>query len=322
MCILEKIKDVIDEGKRFLITSHIDPDGDAIGATFAMHWALRGLGKESFVYLADHVPYRYAFLPGPADVMHQCPHEHYDVIFVVDCGNLFRVGKEHERLKSMGTIVNIDHHATNESFGSINLIDEGASSTAEMLYGLFEFMKVAVGYNVAVNIYTAVFTDTGSLRYDNTNSKAFTICEKMLSLGVRPSYVSQMVYENHPKERFVLLGLVFNTLRTFDNDRFAVVHVTEEMFRSTGSTAEYVDGFVEYVKEIRGVDAAVLLRQIEKGRYKVSMRSKGTVNVAEICSIFGGGGHRAAAGCRIDGTLEIVEEKLLKALRKNGQWGK
>lgn len=308
-----KIRKIISEGKRFLITSHIDPDGDALGSAFSLYWALKSLGKDPRVYLKDHVPYRYDFLPRPPDLVHALPEETFDAVFVLDCGDLFRIGDGFEGIKNIGTIISIDHHETNEAFGAINIVERGASSTAEVLYGLYKSMKIDFSYDIAVNIYTAVFTDTGSLRYDNAAPAAFIICEKMVEAGVKPSYVAQMVYESHPKERFLLLGEVFGTLQTFDENRIAMAHVTEEMFRRTGTSSEHTDGFSEEFRKIRGVEVSVFIRQTGEKRYKVSMRSKGVVDVAVICSRFGGGGHKNASGCTIDGDLMEVKEQLRKA---------
>jgi phosphoesterase RecJ-like protein len=208
------IKNIIRDGKKFLITSHIDPDGDALGSVFSLYWVLKSLGKDPRVYLKDNVPYRYDFLPGPREVLHALPEERFDAVFVLDCGDLFRIGDGSERIKNMGTIISIDHHETNEAFGAINIVERSASSTAEVLYGLYGSMEIDFSYNIAVNVYTAVFTDTGSLRYENAAPAAFIICEKMVEAGVKPAYVAQMVYESHPKERFLLLGEVFRTLRT------------------------------------------------------------------------------------------------------------
>jgi len=169
---------------------------------------------------------------------------------------------------------------------------------------------------MAVNIYTAIITDTGSFRYENTNPKAFLICEKMLRLGVKAAEVSRMVHGNHPKERFLLLGQVLCTLRTFDEDKVAVAYITEEMFEKTHSTREYSDGFAELIREVRGVEVAALMRQVGDRRYKISMRSRGTVDVAGVCCLFGGGGHKNAAGCHIDGDLAEVETKLLEAMKR------
>jgi len=174
-------------------------------------------------------------------------------------------------------------------------------------------MEIDYSYNVAVNVYTAVFTDTGSLRYENADPTAFMICEQMVEAGVKPSHVAQMVYESHPKERFLLLGEVLGTLRTFNGDRIAIAHVTEEMFKKTGTTSEHTDGFSEEFRKIRGVEVSVFIRQTGERRYKISMRSKGTIDVAFVCSRFGGGGHKNAAGCTIDGDLDEVETRLRNA---------
>jgi bifunctional oligoribonuclease and PAP phosphatase NrnA len=313
---IEKIRQHIDKGNKFLITTHIDPDGDALGSSFSMYCALEALGKTATVFLKDPVPYMYEFLPKPLQITHEFPVDQYDAIFVLDCGNLYRVGDGFERLKDMGAFINIDHHRTNETFGVVNLIDERASSTAEILYGLFRTLKIPITFDMAINIYTAIFTDTGSFRYDNTGSNAFLICEEMTRLGVKPAYVSQMVHENHPKERFLLLGLVLSTTETYYLNRVALACVTEEMFNKTKTDKNYSDGFVEYLREIRGVEVAILIREINKQRYKLSMRSKGLVDVAAISGFFGGGGHKNAAGCSIDGTLEEVKNKLKECFIK------
>jgi len=311
----EKIKSIIDSGEDFLITTHIDPDGDAVGSVLSLYLALQSMNKRPLVYLKDNVPYRYEFLPGSGDVLHSIPENRYDALFVLDCGSFFRVGEGYESFKEQKTIVNIDHHNTNEEFGTINITNDKASSTAEILYGLYKNLDIALSSDIALNIYTAIVTDTGSFRYENTNPEAFSICEEMVRLGVNPSFVAQMVYENHPKERFLLLGLVLSTLKTYNEDKIAIAHVTEEMFKKTNSSREHTDGFAEYIREIHGIDAAILIREINSGRHKISMRSKGTMDVARICNIFGGGGHRNAAGCTIDGNLEETEKKLKEVLK-------
>jgi bifunctional oligoribonuclease and PAP phosphatase NrnA len=314
--VFQKIREIIDRGQEFLITTHIDPDGDAIGSAFSLYWALDSMGKTPYVYLRDPVPYMYEFLPGPPRLIgHEIPDRPFDAIFVVDCGNLFRAGDGYQRLKGMGPLINIDHHATNEPFGVVNLINEDSSSTAEILHGLFEYLGVDPTYNMALNIYTAIFTDTGSFRYPNTSTSAFLICEKMIETGVSPSFVAQMVHENHPIERFHLLGMVLSSLQTFRDGLIVMAHVTQEMFSATGATKEQTEGFVEFIKEIRGLDVAVLIREINEQRYKISMRSKGDTDVAYICSLFGGGGHRKAAGCTIEGSIDEVKDKLKEALR-------
>jgi len=310
---LEKIKTIIKEGNRFLITTHIDPDGDAIGSVLSLYWVLESMNKIPLIYLKDSIPYRYNFLPQPPNILHEFSADLFDGIFILDCGNLSRIGDGHEVLNNKGTIINIDHHNTNELFGSFNLVDEAASSTAEILYRLYMSLNISFTHNISINLYTAIFTDTGSFRYENTNAHAFHICEEMIHNGVNPSYVSRMVHENHPKERFILLGLVLTTLETYADNKIAMALVTNDMFRQTGTTREHTDGFVEYLREIKGVEVAILLREINDVRYKISMRSKGMADVASVCNLFGGGGHKNAAGCYIDGNLYEVKQKLKEA---------
>jgi phosphoesterase RecJ-like protein len=311
-----KIKNIIDKGERFLITTHIDPDGDALGSSFSLYWVLDSLQKKPFIYIRDQVPYMYEFLPRPPRFSHsELPDGSYDAVFVLDCGNLFRVGKGHERLKEKGALINIDHHTTNETFGVVNVINQDSSSTAEILYKLYKSLKAPMTFNVAVNLYTAIFTDTGSFRYPNTNSEAFLICEEMTKYGVSPSHVAEMVHENHPKERFFLLGEVLSSLETHKGATVALAQVTQAMFRKTGTSKEHTEGFVENIKEIRGIDVAILIREINGHQYKVSMRSKGNTDVAKVCNLFGGGGHRNAAGCTIDGTIMQVKDRLKEALK-------
>lgn len=316
---LRKIKERIENGNRFLITTHIDLDGDAVGSAFCFYWLLRHYKKDAYVFLRDHVPYKYNFLPGPENgrlFFSELPKDTYDTVFVLDCGDLHRIGNNYEMLKDNGFIVNIDHHNTNSAFGNINLVEPEASSTSEILYDLIKFMDAEITHDMAINIYTAILTDTGSFRFDNTNPKAFKICAHMTEIGVRPSYVAQKVYESHPKERFFLLGKVLNTLEAHKNGKIAMAHITKDMAEGNYSLEEISDGFVEFIKEIEGIELAVLIRQVEKNRYKVSMRSKGNKDVSMICSQFGGGGHKKAAGCYINGEFNEVKRKLLEAIKE------
>jgi bifunctional oligoribonuclease and PAP phosphatase NrnA len=309
----QKIKEAIDRGNRFLVATHVDPDGDALGTAFALYFGLRSLGKEVSVFLRDNVPYRYEFLPLPGHIVREMPKNGFDTAMVVDCGDLGRVGDGKGFPKSVNCLVNIDHHETNEAFGQINIIDERASSSAELVYLVLKALGVKFTYEIAVNIYTAVLTDTGSFRYDSTTQRAFKICEEMTELGVVPSNVAREVYENHPKERYLLLCLVLGTLEFFGNGRVATVCVTREMFEKTGTNREYTEGFVEHIKEIRSVDVACLIREVGDEKFKVSMRSKGNLNVASVAHHFGGGGHQRAAGCSVDGNIEEVKNKLIEA---------
>jgi phosphoesterase RecJ-like protein len=309
----QRIRETIDKGRKFLVVSHVDPDGDAVGSAFAACFALTGLGKDASVYLQDSVPYRYRFLPRPAAVLHQFPENGYDAVFVVDCGDLHRVGDSYDALKRKGVLINIDHHEANGAFGQINIIDDRASSTAEILYLILKSLEVRFTSDIAVNLYTAVVTDTGSFRYENTTERAFSICEEMIGFGVNPAYVAAKVYENHLKERLQLLCRVLATLETFHEDRIALALVSGDMFSQTHTNPEHTEGFVDYLREIDSVEVACLLRELARGRYKVSMRSKNNFDVASVARTLGGGGHRKAAGCTLEGDLDTVKNILIGA---------
>jgi bifunctional oligoribonuclease and PAP phosphatase NrnA len=309
----QKIREAVEGRNRFLVATHIDPDGDALGTAFAFCFALTGLGKDASVYLPRPIPYRYRFLPAPEGIVHEIPVSGYDAAIVADCGDLSRVGDGHELLKNVGCLINVDHHEANEAFGQINIIDERASSSAEIAYLILKALDVRFTYEIAINIYAAVLTDTGSFRYDSTTQRAFRICEEMIDHGVLPSYVAGEIYESHPKERYLLLCLVLGTLEFFAEDRIATIYVTEEMFEKTGTNRDHTEGFVEYIKEIRTVEVACMMRQVADNRFKVSMRSKGGMDVASIARRFGGGGHQKAAGCTIEGSIEEARNRLIEA---------
>lgn len=311
---IREIQTIIEDKKRFLITTHIDPDGDAIGSSFAMHFFLELKDRYSDVYLEDAIPYRYQFLPGPKKIEREIRPNNYDAIFVIDCGDLKRVGKKHDLLKEHPLLVNIDHHDTNEMFGTINCVDVNASSTAEILFRIFKSFGYQLNYEIAINLYTAILTDTGSFRFQNTNEAAFHICGEMVRLGVSPRFVAEMVYENHPKERFLLLCEVLRTLQITDDGKVGIVVLTNEMYKKTNSNYEHSDGLVEYLREIRGIKVAVLIRELGDGKCKVSMRSKDETDVSIICRRLGGGGHKNAAGCVIAGEPEEVREIIKKAI--------
>jgi phosphoesterase RecJ-like protein len=311
--VFQRIRGALDGGRKFLVTTHIDPDGDALGSAFAMAFALTGLGKDAAVYLRDPIPYRYTFLPRPAPILHKVPENTYDTVVVLDCSSLARLGDEYGSVRRNRRIINIDHHEAGDPFGEINIIDARASSAAEILYLILKSLGVPFTFDIAANLYTAVMTDTGSFRYDNTTKLAFSICQEMTGFGVSPSSVAAEVYENHPRKRYALLCLVLATIETFHADRIALAHVTGDMFAETRTNREHTEGFVEYLKEIGGVEVACLIRELGAGKWKISMRSKGSVDVASVARSFGGGGHRKAAGCVLEGDIETAKNILIGA---------
>jgi phosphoesterase RecJ-like protein len=317
---IERIADIIRKGRTFLVTSHVRLDGDAVGSELALYEALRGLGKEAVVYNQDRTPQMYAFLPDAGAIVNRLgPLEGYDAVFVLDCSEIERVGDEAPRIAGIRQIVNIDHHISNDLYGHLTLTDPEASSTGEMVFRLLDGMGLAVTKDMAVNLYTAILTDTGAFRYSNTGPGTFAVAGRLLEKGADPAWIAQMVYETHPAVKFRLLGRALATLEFDWQGRIAALAVTKKMLDEAGAQWEHTEGFVEYPRSIEGVQVAVFFSEIGEGLYKVSLRSKGRFNVEKVARTFGGGGHINAAACRIRGDADTVKKKLFEAIKNGGR---
>lgn len=311
----------IDKGKKFLVISHLNPEGDAIGSLLGLALALRAAGKEAVAYLEDDLPEMFNFLPGADTIVHDLAGlGPFDATFAVDCGQKERLGKGFNSYDGTGTLVNVDHHATNDSFGEINVIDPEASAAGEMVFDLLNAANIDIDKGIATNLYVAIHTDTGSFRYSCSTPGAFKAAGELVSLGANPWEVSTHVYENLPYKRFLLLSRVLSTMEVVECDGVLVASllVTNDMMEQTGATRELSDGFVNYARSVEGVEVGMLFKEAESsnGPCKVSLRSKGKVDVSAVAARFNGGGHKNAAGCTIEGTLETTKEKLLAALKE------
>lgn len=310
------IVDEIRGARSFLISSHESPDGDAVGSSLAMANFLVRQGKEVTVYLKDPVPEMYHFLPLADTVVDRIPDREYDVCVVLDVGEFRRAGAELENFTRIGKFINLDHHLSCQPFGNHNLIDPEASATGALVYRIVRAYGGGFDYDTAVCIYTAVITDTGSFRYSNSNPEAFTIAGEMIAAGVNAWNVAEQLYESQPEKRLRLLGLVLATLDVSPRGDYASVTVTLDMYDRTGTGPELTDGFVNYPRSIRGVEVAILFREIEPNLYKVGFRSKGKVNVAEAARLFNGGGHHNAAGCTVAGAADEVKNLIFSHLER------
>ena len=308
---IPSILEAIERNHSFLITTHENPDGDAIGSSLGVAQFLRNAGKVVIVHFKDQVPELYRFLPLIDQVLYTVPDRHYDVCFVLDVGEFRRAGTAITSCRTIGTFINIDHHITQDLFGAINYIDSAAAATGVLIYRIIKESGQTLDYNTAICLYTAILTDTGSFRYSNANQEAFTIAGELVSLGINAWYVTEHLYESQPANRLKLLSEALNTLIISPQGDVASVTVTIDMYERTGGTSELTDGFVNYPRSIRGVEVAIFLREIEPGLFKVGFRSKGKVNVAALAALFDGGGHHNAAGCNMEGTINQVRKAVL-----------
>jgi bifunctional oligoribonuclease and PAP phosphatase NrnA len=309
---LSQVVDLIVAKQRFAITSHVRPDGDGLGSSLGLYWLLRAMGKEPEVVMHDPVPHAYVRLPGAREVRVTPEIDRpYDAVFVIECSDVSRPGlKDLERQ----FVVNIDHHATTSLFGQINWIDATASAVGEMIYNLMKAIGVRPTREIAECVYTALLTDTGSFHYSNTSERTFKMASELVRAGVKPAKVAQAVFSNYPWSKIELGSRVMATARRDPSGRVAWMRQTLRMLEETGASEEDGDGFVNYPMSCGEVEAVAFLKETAPGVYRTSLRSKGDVNVARIAEMFGGGGHRNAAGCTLRGDWDEAERDVVSHL--------
>ncbi len=309
---LSQVVELIEAKRRFAITSHVRPDGDGLGSSLGLYWLLRALGKDPEVIMRDPVPHAYRKLPG-ADCVRVTPavDKAYDAVFVIECSDITRPGLlDLERQH----VVNIDHHATTSLFGQVNWIDSTASAVGEMIYNLCKAIGVRPTREIAECVYTALITDTGSFHYSNTTERTFKVASELVRAGVKPAKIAQAVYSNYPWSKLDLMREVLATVRHDESGRVAWLRQTLAMQEHAGSSDEDADGFVNFPMSVGDVEAVAFLKETAPGVYRTSLRSKGEVNVARIAELFGGGGHRNAAGCTLTGEWDATERHIVALL--------
>jgi phosphoesterase RecJ-like protein len=307
----------VRQGNRFLLTSHVNPDGDAIGSELGLARILRRLGKGAVVWNRDVTPTVYRPLPG-SDRIHNGEEppagfpEKFDGIIVLECPSPDRTGIE-QHLTGL-PVINIDHHLGNQHYGAVNWVDSAAPAVGEMVYRLAQGLKVALDAETASCLYLTLVTDTGGFRYSNATAAAFEAAASLVRDGAHPEQVAQWLYESQPLAVMRLLREMLGTLELHEGGRIATARLTQEMFRSAGAEPGDSEGLIDYPRSIAGVEAVALVREREDGTYKVSLRSRGEVDVEKIARHHGGGGHRNAAGFAVDGGGEEIRGQVAAAL--------
>ncbi|HLB05783.1 MAG TPA: bifunctional oligoribonuclease/PAP phosphatase NrnA [Thermodesulfobacteriota bacterium] len=320
---IDRIIAELKNNNTFLIVSHINPDGDAIGSELALAAGLTAIGKKVTVFNQDRVPDIVSFLPGASEIVHELSGgEQFDAAIVVDCGTPKQLGDNFNSFKGYKKLLNIDHHVTNLNFADIVLVDPDACATGVIIYRILKKMGIEITREIALSIYTTIVVDTGSFHYGNSNPEAFKVAGEMVDIGVEPWYVAENLYESQPEGRIRLHSMALNTLSTNYNGKIGFIMVSNEMYKSTGTTAEDTDGIVNYARSLKGVEVAIFIREISRDKYKASLRSKGRVDVTRVAERFDGGGHVNAAGCVLNESLSEVKRKLTEATEevlKSGQ---
>jgi phosphoesterase RecJ-like protein len=310
---LPAIVDAIRARRRFVISSHSRPDGDSIGSQLAMAYALRALGKEAVVVNADPAPAPLMAFPGVPDILIAPTVEgEFDAAIIMECGDLARTGVAGlERF----FVINIDHHPGNSGYGAINWFDAKAAACGEMVFDVVRALELPLSVEIATHIYLAILTDTGSFHYSSISPRTFDICREALDAGVDPVLVARNVYDSNNMGRLKLFGAVLSAMQIDQTGRIAIVYLDHEMARAAGGTYEDTEGLINLPLTVKEIEAVLFFKQDEGEQYRVSMRSKGAIDIGAVAKTFGGGGHKNAAGCTVTGAVDALQKLFVEKIQ-------
>jgi phosphoesterase RecJ-like protein len=306
---LRQIVDAVRAQQRFVLSSHARPDGDSIGSQLAMAFTLQAMGKDALVVNADPAPPPLMAFPGVRDIrLAPSVEGDFEAAIIMECGELRRTGVSGlERF----LVINIDHHPGNTGYGQINWFDPGAAACAEMVYDVVRALGVPLSTTIATHVYLAILTDTGSFHYSSISTRTFEICRECIAAGVDPVLVARNVYDSNNMGRLKLFGAVLGAMQIDQTGRIAIVYVDHEMARAAGGTYEDTEGLINLPLTVKEIEAVVFFKQEKGDRYRVSLRSKGNVDIGEIAKEYGGGGHKNASGCTVSGPIEELQKALV-----------
>ena len=316
-CTFAQIAEAFQAHHRFVVMSHLRPDGDAIGCEVALALCLKEMGKEVAVWNHDGGMDKLRFLPG-SEFISRPPTtpEDFDVAIALDTSTEPRLGNCLAAVHSAKLWINIDHHVSNSGYGDLVYIDPAAPAAGQIVFELIRAAGLPFNLAIAENLWAAISTDTGSFQYSNTTARTFEIAAELIQAGVNVGKISEQLYQTHPRRRLELLRALLNTMQFTCEGRVASFALTRATVAEVGATPEDTEGLIDTLRGTEGVVIAVFFEELEGGKVRVSTRSKDArYDVCKICAQFGGGGHTLAAGARISGDLASAEAKVLKAIR-------
>ena len=295
--------------RRFVISSHARPDGDSIGSQLAMAYALRAIGKEAHVVNADPAPPPLQVFPGVAGIeIASSVVGDFDAAIIMECGDLGRTGVSGlDRFFA----INIDHHPGNTGYGQLTWFDPGAAACAEMVFDLVGRIGAPLTAEVATHIYLAILTDTGSFHYSSISPRTFDICRQALEAGVDPVAISRAVYDNNNLGRLKLYGALLDKMQISPRGRVAILYIDHEMAREAGATYEDTEGLINLPLTVKDIQAVIFFKLVEGEQFRVSLRSKGEVDIGAVAKRYEGGGHKNASGCTVSGPIDTLQRRLV-----------
>lgn len=315
-----ELMDFLKKEDNFIIATHYSPDADGLGSALALSMALRKLGKKTLLLDRDSVPNQCRFMPG---------HEEFQTLeaflssgsgdfrnlVLVDCNDLTRISSNKSQISNLKFQISavIDHHESERPFGDIRWIRPDSPATGIMVYYILKELCVEITKELAVNLYAAIAVDTGNFRHANTTADALRIAAEMAGAGAKPHEISMELYESWSDGRFMLFRKALNTLQI--EECISIITVTLKMLEETGTTPDDTENLVEFPRIMKKIAVSILFREIGEDHYKVSLRSKGGINVARVAETFKGGGHKNAAGCTVSADIETAKNKVLEAVK-------
>lgn len=314
----DNIDYIIKSSKKILIISHINPDGDTLGSMSALHSLIKENYKKESDMLVDNLPAVYEFLPAVKNAKLYNTIDKslvYDLVITVDVAALDRMNEAKIFFDKATVTLNIDHHATNVSYAQHNIVVPDASSTGEVIASIAQGCGWKMNYDAALALYTAILTDTGSFKFSNTSAKTFETTAKLLEYGVKPHDVYKQCFESYPKNFFLFQNYCLNKAVFLNDNKVAYTEIYKKDVEKFAVGPDCTEGLTEKLRAISSTEIAFIAKEIAQGLTKFSMRSK-TADVSAICAVFGGGGHKLAAGCVIKASVKNAVEKVLAQIEK------
>ncbi|MGE5397893.1 MAG: DHH family phosphoesterase [Chitinophagales bacterium] len=309
---LNPVASVLQTYSQWTVVGHNIPDGDCIGAVIGLQNTLKQMGKDITSVIEEGVPSMYQFLDGWEHIStFQNPGLIHKNIIYVDCSDRQRVGEKLTTLlESAEFVVNIDHHVSNQKFGNINLVDEYASSTCELLFNLIKLLNISIGHEIATPLYCGIVMDSGRFQYSATRPETLETAAELLRSGVNLDLVRGRLFESKSKLEMTVTSAALETLSFSEDNRLAWMWLSNSVLSKLGAIGKHFEGIIDFARNVEGVEVAVLFREIEPGKIKIGIRSKGTIDANQAAALWGGGGHRRAAGAMLTGEIKDVIEQV------------
>ncbi len=313
--VVDPIRRIVEDAAQITCLAHKDADADSLGSALGFAQALRARGRAIRVVVPEPLPRLLEYLPG-FEMVETGGAPLGDTVFTFDCATLGRFGERRAEVERAGTVVNIDHHLSTTAFGTINLVDATASATGQVIYRLLRELGAPISPAVATDLYAALFTDTGGFRHENTTEGSLRLAAALVAAGADPGWVALKSYKSRSLAQVRLEGMAVAQMHSEMDGRLLWSEVTAAMLAEAGADLQDSEGIIDTLQSIATMQIAILFKQHTADRSKISVRTRDPIDATEVCTPFGGGGHRRAAGAEFGDPLPVAERKVLEVARR------